>query len=77
MDKDGPPGRCVRAPRRADPHRIAAAHRHAARRGHRRGHRRSVPCREGHWGACAMLKHSGEIEMDTNDVLEPTTSPTD
>jgi len=28
-------------------------------------------CREGHCGACAVLKHSGEIEMDTNDVLEP------
>jgi len=28
-------------------------------------------CREGHCGACALLKHGGEIEMDTNDVVEP------
>lgn len=27
-------------------------------------------CREGHCGACAVLKKSGEIEMDVNDVLE-------
>ena len=27
-------------------------------------------CREGHCGACAVLKKSGEIEMENNDVLE-------
>jgi 3-ketosteroid 9alpha-monooxygenase subunit B len=27
-------------------------------------------CREGHCGACAVLKRSGEIEMEVNDVLE-------
>jgi 3-ketosteroid 9alpha-monooxygenase subunit B len=27
-------------------------------------------CREGHCGACAVLKKSGEVEMDVNDVLE-------
>jgi len=27
-------------------------------------------CREGHCGACAVLKKSGEIEMEVNDVLE-------
>jgi len=27
-------------------------------------------CREGHCGACAVLKKSGEIEMECNDVLE-------
>lgn len=28
-------------------------------------------CREGHCGACAVLKRSGEVIMDVNDVLEP------
>ena len=28
-------------------------------------------CREGHCGACAVVKRSGEVEMDVNDVLEP------
>ena len=28
-------------------------------------------CREGHCGACAVLKTSGEVEMAVNDVLEP------
>lgn len=27
-------------------------------------------CREGHCGACAVLKKSGDIEMEVNDVLE-------
>ncbi|BBY19301.1 ferredoxin--NADP reductase [Mycolicibacterium litorale] len=27
-------------------------------------------CREGHCGACAVLKRSGEVEMEINDVLE-------
>jgi 3-ketosteroid 9alpha-monooxygenase subunit B len=27
-------------------------------------------CREGHCGACAVLKKSGHIEMEVNDVLE-------
>ncbi|MCT7657896.1 ferredoxin--NADP reductase [Mycobacterium deserti] len=27
-------------------------------------------CREGHCGACAVLKKSGEVDMDINDVLE-------
>ncbi|GFG54501.1 3-ketosteroid-9-alpha-hydroxylase [Mycolicibacterium agri] len=27
-------------------------------------------CREGHCGACAVLKKSGEVEMENNDVLE-------
>ncbi|KWX23349.1 3-ketosteroid-9-alpha-hydroxylase [Mycolicibacterium wolinskyi] len=27
-------------------------------------------CREGHCGACAVLKKSGEVEMEINDVLE-------
>lgn len=27
-------------------------------------------CREGHCGACAVVKRSGEVEMDVNDVLE-------
>jgi 3-ketosteroid 9alpha-monooxygenase subunit B len=27
-------------------------------------------CREGHCGACAVLKRSGEIDMEVNDVLE-------
>ena len=27
-------------------------------------------CREGHCGACAVLKTSGEVEMEINDVLE-------
>ena len=27
-------------------------------------------CREGHCGACAVLKKSGEVEMAINDVLE-------
>jgi 3-ketosteroid 9alpha-monooxygenase subunit B len=27
-------------------------------------------CREGHCGACAVLKTSGEVEMVINDVLE-------
>ena len=27
-------------------------------------------CREGHCGACAVLKESGDIEMEVNDVLE-------
>jgi 3-ketosteroid 9alpha-monooxygenase subunit B len=27
-------------------------------------------CREGHCGACACLKRSGQIEMEVNDVLE-------
>lgn len=28
-------------------------------------------CREGHCGACAVLMKSGEVEMEINDVLEP------
>jgi len=28
-------------------------------------------CREGHCGACAVLKTSGEVTMEINDVLEP------
>jgi 3-ketosteroid 9alpha-monooxygenase subunit B len=28
-------------------------------------------CREGHCGACATTVVSGEVEMETNDVLEP------
>ena len=28
-------------------------------------------CREGHCGACAVTKVAGEVEMETNDVLEP------
>ncbi|MDF2824049.1 MAG: 3-ketosteroid-9-alpha-hydroxylase, partial [Mycobacterium sp.] len=28
-------------------------------------------CREGHCGACAVLKRSGEVAMEINDVLEP------
>jgi 3-ketosteroid 9alpha-monooxygenase subunit B len=28
-------------------------------------------CREGHCGACAVVKRSGDVEMDINDVLEP------
>ncbi|MHA3019122.1 2Fe-2S iron-sulfur cluster-binding protein [Mycobacterium sp. BMJ-28] len=28
-------------------------------------------CREGHCGACAVLKKSGDVEMEINDVLEP------
>jgi 3-ketosteroid 9alpha-monooxygenase subunit B len=27
-------------------------------------------CREGHCGACAVLKRSGDVEMEINDVLE-------
>ena len=27
-------------------------------------------CREGHCGACAVLKRSGEVQMEVNDVLE-------
>ena len=27
-------------------------------------------CREGHCGACAVLKKSGEVQMEVNDVLE-------
>jgi 3-ketosteroid 9alpha-monooxygenase subunit B len=27
-------------------------------------------CREGHCGACAVLKKNGEVEMEVNDVLE-------
>ncbi|MGV0835582.1 2Fe-2S iron-sulfur cluster-binding protein [Mycolicibacterium thermoresistibile] len=27
-------------------------------------------CREGHCGACAVVKKSGEVEMEVNDVLE-------
>ena len=27
-------------------------------------------CREGHCGACAVLKRTGEVEMEVNDVLE-------
>lgn len=27
-------------------------------------------CREGHCGACAVTKVSGEVEMEINDVLE-------
>lgn len=27
-------------------------------------------CREGHCGACAVLKRSGDVEMEVNDVLE-------
>lgn len=27
-------------------------------------------CREGHCGACAVLKRSGEVDMEVNDVLE-------
>jgi len=29
-------------------------------------------CREGHCGACAVLKCTGEVEMEVNDVLERT-----
>lgn len=28
-------------------------------------------CREGHCGACAVLKRSGDVKMAINDVLEP------
>ena len=28
-------------------------------------------CREGHCGACATTVVSGEVDMETNDVLEP------
>ncbi|WP_370369509.1 2Fe-2S iron-sulfur cluster-binding protein [Mycolicibacterium sp. CH28] len=28
-------------------------------------------CREGHCGACAVVKRGGEVAMDINDVLEP------
>ena len=28
-------------------------------------------CREGHCGACATTKLAGEVEMEVNDVLEP------
>jgi 3-ketosteroid 9alpha-monooxygenase subunit B len=28
-------------------------------------------CREGHCGACAVMKKSGDVEMEINDVLEP------
>jgi len=28
-------------------------------------------CREGHCGACACLRRSGQVEMEVNDVLEP------
>ncbi len=28
-------------------------------------------CREGHCGACAVTVLGGEVEMETNDVLEP------
>ena len=28
-------------------------------------------CREGHCGACATTVVSGQVEMETNDVLEP------
>lgn len=28
-------------------------------------------CREGHCGACAVVKKSGDVEMAINDVLEP------
>ena len=28
-------------------------------------------CREGHCGACTVTKVSGEVEMESNDVLEP------
>lgn len=28
-------------------------------------------CREGHCGACATTLVSGEVQMETNDVLEP------
>ena len=28
-------------------------------------------CREGHCGACAVVKKSGDVEMQINDVLEP------
>ncbi len=28
-------------------------------------------CREGHCGACAVLMKSGEVDMEVNDVLEP------
>jgi 3-ketosteroid 9alpha-monooxygenase subunit B len=27
-------------------------------------------CREGHCGACAVMKRSGDVEMEVNDVLE-------
>ena len=28
-------------------------------------------CREGHCGACATTLVTGEVDMETNDVLEP------
>ena len=28
-------------------------------------------CREGHCGACATTKLAGDVEMEVNDVLEP------
>jgi len=28
-------------------------------------------CREGHCGACAVMKRSGDVSMEINDVLEP------
>ena len=28
-------------------------------------------CREGHCGACAVLMRKGDVEMEINDVLEP------
>ena len=28
-------------------------------------------CREGHCGACAVTRLGGEVEMETNEVLEP------
>ena len=27
-------------------------------------------CREGHCGACAVVKKAGDVEMEVNDVLE-------
>ena len=35
-----------------------------------RGIEAPYSCREGHCGACAVTKVSGEVEMEVNDVLE-------
>lgn len=36
-----------------------------------RGIEAPYSCREGHCGACAATVVTGEVEMETNDVLEP------